>query len=84
MYPLLASVLWDESEWESPHTFNPAHFLDKDGKFVKRDAFMPFSAGKQGQLLLPVKANVLYVFQMIQSFFLFSYRSQGVSWRESG
>uniref|UniRef100_UPI0037E88B3B cytochrome P450 2K4-like isoform X1 n=1 Tax=Semicossyphus pulcher TaxID=241346 RepID=UPI0037E88B3B len=47
VYPLLASVLYDESEWESPHTFNPAHFLDKDGKFVKRDAFMPFSAGRR-------------------------------------
>ncbi|XP_039650033.1 cytochrome P450 2K1-like isoform X2 [Perca fluviatilis] len=43
--PLMISVLYDESEWERPHSFYPAHFLDKDGKFVKREAFMPFSAG---------------------------------------
>uniref|UniRef100_A0A673CHM4 Cytochrome P450 2K1-like n=1 Tax=Sphaeramia orbicularis TaxID=375764 RepID=A0A673CHM4_9TELE len=47
VYPLLTSVLYDESEWEKPYSFNPAHFLDKDGKFVKRDAFMPFSAGRR-------------------------------------
>lgn len=45
VYPLLASVLFDESEWEQPHTFYPAHFLDQEGKFVRRDAFLPFSAG---------------------------------------
>uniref|UniRef100_A0A673CEY0 Cytochrome P450 2K1-like n=1 Tax=Sphaeramia orbicularis TaxID=375764 RepID=A0A673CEY0_9TELE len=47
VYPLLTSVLYDETEWEKPHSFHPAHFLDKDGKFVKRDAFMPFSAGRR-------------------------------------
>ncbi|XP_010786443.1 cytochrome P450 2K1-like [Notothenia coriiceps] len=45
--PLLTSVLQDESEWETPHTFNPSHFLDKEGKFIRRDASMPFSAGRR-------------------------------------
>uniref|UniRef100_H3D6L3 Cytochrome P450, family 2, subfamily P, polypeptide 6 n=1 Tax=Tetraodon nigroviridis TaxID=99883 RepID=H3D6L3_TETNG len=43
----LDSVLNDESMWETPHTFNPQHFLDQDGKFRKREAFLPFSAGKR-------------------------------------
>ncbi|KAG7232711.1 hypothetical protein INR49_008198 [Caranx melampygus] len=47
VYPLISSVLLDETEWERPHSFHPAHFLDKDGKFVKRDAFIPFSAGRR-------------------------------------
>ncbi|XP_037834551.1 cytochrome P450 2K4-like [Kryptolebias marmoratus] len=42
---VLTSVLYDENEWESPHSFNPSHFLDDEGKFIRRDAFMPFSAG---------------------------------------
>ncbi|XP_075895314.1 cytochrome P450 2J4-like isoform X2 [Nelusetta ayraudi] len=45
--PTLNSVLHDETMWESPHSFNPQHFLDQEGKFRKRDAFLPFSAGKR-------------------------------------
>ncbi|XP_058039116.1 cytochrome P450 2K1-like isoform X2 [Ahaetulla prasina] len=45
--PLLTTVLHDESQWEKPHEFYPEHFLDSEGKFVKRDAFMPFSAGQR-------------------------------------
>nr|AUX14903.1 cytochrome p450 CYP2P18 [Kryptolebias marmoratus] len=43
----LDSVLHDESMWETPHAFNPQNFLNKDGTFRKREAFMPFSAGKR-------------------------------------
>lgn len=46
MLILLSSALDDEDEWEQPHTFNPGRFLDEDGNFRKREAFLPFSAGK--------------------------------------
>ncbi|XP_069775653.1 cytochrome P450 2K1-like isoform X2 [Narcine bancroftii] len=45
--PLLASVLCDKSQWDKPEEFNPGHFLDAAGKFVKRDAFLPFSTGNK-------------------------------------
>uniref|UniRef100_A0A8C3MIV5 Uncharacterized protein n=1 Tax=Geospiza parvula TaxID=87175 RepID=A0A8C3MIV5_GEOPR len=33
------------SHWETPWKFNPDHFLDLDGNFVNKEAFLPFSAG---------------------------------------
>ncbi|XP_032302067.1 cytochrome P450 2J2-like isoform X1 [Coturnix japonica] len=43
----LSSVMFDKKEWETPHSFNPEHFL-KNGQFRKREAFMPFSIGLNG------------------------------------
>ncbi|XP_069766754.1 cytochrome P450 2D15-like isoform X2 [Narcine bancroftii] len=43
--PNLTSALFDEDIWMTPHEFNPGHFLNSDGNFVKPEAFIPFSAG---------------------------------------
>nr|XP_060622709.1 cytochrome P450 2J3-like [Anolis sagrei ordinatus] len=43
--PDLRSVLFDPKHWETPNKFNPYHFLDQEGNFVTRDAFLPFGAG---------------------------------------
>ncbi|KAM9057648.1 LOW QUALITY PROTEIN: cytochrome P450 2W1, partial [Megaptera novaeangliae] len=43
--PLLSSVLLDKTQWETPRQLSPGHFLDADGRFVKRAAFLPFFTG---------------------------------------
>ncbi|XP_007941326.1 cytochrome P450 2W1 [Orycteropus afer afer] len=61
--PLLTSVLLDKAQWESPGRFNPGHFLDAHGRFVKRAAFLPFSAGRRvcvGESLARTELFVLF------------------------
>ncbi|XP_009901822.1 cytochrome P450 2J6 [Dryobates pubescens] len=57
------SVLTDPAKWETPDQFNPGHFLDKDGNFVNREAFLPFSVGHRvcmGELLARMELFIVF------------------------
>ena len=41
----LTALHRDPSEWATPDTFNPEHFLE-NGQFKKSESFMPFSIGE--------------------------------------
>ncbi|XP_028818816.1 cytochrome P450 2G1-like [Denticeps clupeoides] len=60
--PLLHSVLRSEDHWDSPWTFNPNHFLDKNGNFNPNPAFIPFSSGKRACVGEPLARMELFLF----------------------
>ncbi|XP_029472805.1 cytochrome P450 2J5-like isoform X1 [Rhinatrema bivittatum] len=58
----LTSALYDPEHWETPRQFNPSHFLDEEGKFVNKEAFMPFSAGHRVCLGEQLARTELFIF----------------------
>ncbi|XP_054840123.1 cytochrome P450 2J5-like isoform X2 [Eublepharis macularius] len=60
--PDLRSVLLDPKQWEKPREFHPNHFLDKDGRFVEREAFLPFGAGARVCLGKQLAKIELFIF----------------------
>ncbi|XP_075440368.1 cytochrome P450 2K1-like [Ascaphus truei] len=68
--PLLSSVLHDKTQFEDPEQFNPNHFLDSEGNFIKKAAFMPFSAGARvcaGETLARMEVFIFFT-NLLQKF----------------
>ncbi|XP_043937185.1 cytochrome P450 2J2-like isoform X1 [Protopterus annectens] len=60
--PDMTSVLYDELEWKHPNEFYPPHFLNKDGAFVKPEAFLPFSIGPRSCIGEGLTRMELFIF----------------------
>ncbi|CAJ0931399.1 unnamed protein product [Ranitomeya imitator] len=68
--PLLTSILYDKDHFVKADEFYPEHFLDSSGNFVRKEAFMPFSAGKRSCAGENLAKMELYLFftRLLQNF----------------
>ncbi|XP_032081240.1 cytochrome P450 2J5-like [Thamnophis elegans] len=66
----LHSVLLDPEQWETPEEFNPNHFLDKHGKFIEREEFLPFGIGERACVGEQLARIELFIFlaSLLRSF----------------
>ncbi|XP_066452214.1 cytochrome P450 2K6-like [Eleutherodactylus coqui] len=68
--PLLTSVLYDKEHFAKADEFYPEHFLDSSGNFLRKEAFMPFSAGKRscaGESLAKMELFIFFT-KLLQNF----------------
>ncbi|XP_073530057.1 cytochrome P450 2C5-like [Phyllobates terribilis] len=68
--PLLTSALYDKDHFVKADEFYPEHFLDSGGNFVRKEAFIPFSAGKRscaGENLAKMELFMFFV-KLLQNF----------------
>ncbi|KAJ3595294.1 hypothetical protein NHX12_004598 [Muraenolepis orangiensis] len=68
----LYSVHFDEKYWKDPGVFSPQRFLDSNGNFVRREAFLPFSLGRRQCLGEQLARMEMFLFftTMLQRFHL--------------
>ncbi|XP_078575696.1 cytochrome P450 2J2-like [Branchiostoma floridae x Branchiostoma japonicum] len=58
----LWSVLRDPNLWAEPDQFKPERFLDNQGQYMKKDAFIPFSIGRRFCLGTQLAKMELFMF----------------------
>ncbi|KAM8938751.1 vitamin D 25-hydroxylase [Pelodytes ibericus] len=68
----LYSVHFDEKYWIDPEIFYPERFLDSNGQFIKKEAFVPFSLGRRHCLGEQLARMEMYLFftSLLQRFHL--------------
>ena len=58
----LYAVHRDERIWDEPDAFKPSRFLDEEGKVLRREELIPFSAGKYSIFNQILQRNSMFVF----------------------